>query len=184
MILNQIKKLLLGSLIFLAFSCAASSGAIESNPPEAQSEPQRVVDSDFQRSVLQLAEHENLCPDEGFKLLHGSWDFQGESRLSDFRNRLVFRGQQYTEFLTGGDDEGDEQAIVSGRYACIDGGRLVFHVDRVEPEDGAFGNHANSSYVCTLLWNTQQMGKAMALICHVDWDPAKTIDFVYARSGL
>lgn len=157
----------------------------ESAPPDngAASEI-KVVDPDFRSSVLDMAKDKNLCPDEGFTLLHGSWDYQGESRLDSFRNRLVFRNNQFTEFLTSGSDENQERAIISGQYACIDGGRLVFHVKSVEPVDGAFGNHANSNYVCTLLWNTQQMGKAMALICHVDWDPAKTLDFVYLRSGL
>ncbi len=184
MIFSRLKTLLSGSLLALTINCSTPAQNIELSDDVGSPSSIKVVDPDFQRSVLELAEKENVCPDEGFKLLHGTWDFRGETRLKSFRNRLVFRDNQFTEFLTAGEGEKQEQAIISGHYACVDGGRLVFHVKTVEPIDGAFGNHADSNYVCTLLWNTQKLGKALALICHVDWDPAKTIDFVYMRSGL
>jgi hypothetical protein len=155
-------------------------------PPSEQSEANgfKVVDPDFRTFVLDEAASSNLCENDGFELLYGSWDFKGKTRLEGFRNRLVFRGNSFTEFLAAKDGEDLEQAIITGHYACLSGGRLLFSVEAVEPRDGGFGNTAGSKYVCTLLWNTEQMGKAMALVCHVDWDPARTMDFVYTRSGL
>ncbi|MBR57334.1 MAG: hypothetical protein CMH54_04670 [Myxococcales bacterium] len=165
----RIDRLLLILLGGVLLSCAGKT-------PQKAGE-----DAAFRSRILKAAKTQNQCP-EGLKRLEGSWKFNGKTKAKKFTDVFVFRGSEFTEFLASTSPDKEEKAILKGTYACTPDKKLVFKLTEVDPP-GAFGNKTGDVFACTYLWKMDDPENGLALLCHFDWNPKKSLDYTYKRVG-
>ena len=93
---------------------------------------------------------------------------------------MSLRLQQFTEFIAHEQDTKKEYGIIRGWYACVDGNKIVFFVESVDPE-GAFRNTAGNTYPCQLYWDPMRDRDTFSLLCSFDWNPADSAGYSFQR---
>tara|TARA_Y100000588_G_C13860496_1_gene756009 strand:+ start:48 stop:578 length:531 start_codon:yes stop_codon:yes gene_type:complete len=165
---------------FAALSMGCSSLAVTEQfgaPSEKLSPRSRA----YRHHILSQVLNSNRCP-SGYSEIQGQWRIQGDFRGGSLRDEIVFRGAEFTQFTAEENTDKKEYGIFRGRYACIDGGKLVFFLESVEP-DGAFGNKRADAYPCQLFWRNSVRGENLALLCNFEWNPNISSGYTYQRIG-
>ena len=170
------RSLTLALLCSATFACSSWATTQRFGEPPNDLPPQSRAYREF---LLRQVIHENLCPD-GFPALDGQWRILVRNTPDAPRDEIVFRGRQFTEFKAHEQDTKKEYGILRGWYACVDGNKILFFVESVEP-DGAFDNAAGDAYPCQLYWNPIETNDTFSLLCSFDWNPAESAGYSFQR---
>lgn len=172
------RSLILALLFTVAFGCSSWATSQRFGEPPKDLSPQS---RSYREFLLRQVHHENLCPD-GFPAIEGQWRILVRNTANAPRNEIVFRGNQFTEFKAHEQNTKKEYGILRGWYACVDGNKIVFFVESVDP-DGAFDYATGDAYPCQLYWDPMRNRDTFSLLCSFDWNPAESAGYSFHRVG-
>lgn len=137
-------------------------------------------DPPIKREYRELA-LKNVCP-RGYDDIQGKWRFIGDSRTPELKDELHVTGTKFVEFISGKPDGVETTSRVDGEIRCLFKNRVLWMIDRVEPE-GAFDNHSGDFFPCDVLNSMEHMQDQIMFICFFDWDlsPAKGKEFEFKK---
>ena len=182
------------ALVIAALSLALATTACPSTKKPAtkkQAEPSgtpdvqaRLVVNDgdppVKREYRELA-LKNVCP-KGYDDIQGKWRFIGDSRCPEYSEELHVTGTKFVNLLSGKPDGVETKARIEGEIRCLFKNRVLWMVDRVEPE-GAFDNRSGDFFPCDVLNSMEHMQDQIMYLCFFEWDlsPSKSKEFEYKK---